>query len=378
MRVSVLQENLAKGLGIVSRAIGSRPSLQILNNILLTAEDGRLRLAATNLEMGIVARIGAKTDEPGSITVPARTFQDFVNNLPSERVDLALDTKTNSLKITCGSTVSHIKGMDASEYPPVPEGDAEDGLAISADAFHEMVAHTVFAAAKEDNRPILTGMNAKFNAASFTLASADGFRLAIRTAELDSAVDQPFSLIIPARTLGEVSRIIGPDDTMVYISIPPGRGQIMFHLNQVDINSQLIDGTYPNIEQIIPKSHKTTTIVRTPELLQACKRAEIFARDASNTTRLKIVPGESTLVPGTLTIAAVSQEKGDNEGTIDATVSGPGLEIALNVRYLLDVLSVIKEEQVVFETNDNNSAVILRPVNRKDFTHVIMPMSINR
>lgn len=355
MRVSVLQENLAKGLSIVSRAISARPSLQILNNVLLTAEEGRLRLTATNLEMGIVARVGAKTDEPGAITVPARTFQDFVNNLPSERVDLVLDPKTNTLKITCGTTVSHIKGIDASEYPEVQEGNAEDGLAISADAFHEMVTHTVFAAAKEDNRPILTGMNAKFNGPAFSLAGADGFRLAIRSADLDSPVDQAFSLVIPARTLGEVARIIGPDDTMVYMSIPPGRGQIMFHLNQVDINSQLIDGTYPNIEQIIPKSHKTTTIVRTAELLQACRRAEIFARDASNTTRLKIVPGESTLVPGTLTVAAVSQEKGDNEGTIEAAVSGPGLEIALNVRYLLDVLGVIKEEQVVFETNDTTA-----------------------
>lgn len=378
MRVSVLQENLAKGLATVTKAIASRPTLPILNNVLLTASEGRLKLSATNLELGIVARVGAKVDEEGAITVPAKTFQDFVNNLPPERVDLLLDARTQTLRISCGSTISNIKGMSADDYPPVPEGDADTGLAIPAHEFHEMIGHTVFAAAKEDNRPILTGLSAKFDGTTLTLAAADGYRVALRSTELDTPVDEAMSLIIPAKTLSEVARIISPDDTMVYISIPPGRSQIMFHLNQVDINSQLIDGTYPNIEQIIPKSHKTTTIVHTQELLRACKRAQIFARDASNTTRMKIEPGESTLVPGLVTIASVSQEKGDNEGKLDATVSGPGLEISFNVEYLLQVLAVVKEDQVVIETNESNSPCVVRPVNRNDFTNVIMPMSINR
>jgi DNA polymerase-3 subunit beta len=378
MRVSVLQENLAKGLGIVTKAIGSRPALPILNNVLLSAEEGRLKLSATNLELGIVARVGAKVDQEGAITIPAKTFQDFVNNLPPERVDMVLDAKTQTLKITCAGTSANIKGMSADEYPPVPEGDAETGIAIPAEAFHEMIGHTVFAAAKEDNRPILTGISAKIDGSVISLAAADGYRLAIRSTELDTPIDEPVSLIIPAKTLAEVARIISPDDSMVYISIPPGRSQIMFHLNQVDVNSQLIDGTFPNIEQIIPKSHKTSTIVHTQELLRACKRAEIFARDSNKTTRMKVKPGESSLVPGIVTVTAQSQEKGDNEGRIDATVSGPELEIALNVDYLLQLLATVKEDQIVIETNEANSPCVLRPVNRNDFTHVIMPMSINR
>jgi len=378
MRVSVLQENLAKGLAVVTKAIAARPTLPILNNVLLSAEDGRLKVAATNLELGIVMRVGAKVDQDGAITVPARTLQDLVNTLPPERVDLVLDAKTNTLKITCGATSANLKGMSAADYPPVPEADAETGLAIPAEAFDEMIGHTVFAAAKEDNRPILTGLSAKFSEDTLRLAAADGYRLAIRDTRLDTPVEEPLALVIPARTLAEVMRVIGNDDTMVYISIAPGRSQIMFHLNQVDINSQLIDGTFPPIEQIIPKSHKTTTILHTQEFLRACKRAEIFARDVNGTTRVKITPGESSLVPGTVSISAQSQERGDNEGRIDATVSGPGIEVAFNVRYLIDVLSVIKEEQVVLETNEANSPVVLRPVNRDDFTHVIMPMSVNR
>jgi DNA polymerase III subunit beta len=378
MRVSVLQENLAKGLGIVTKAITSRPSLPILNNVLLSAEEGRLKLSATNLELGIVARVGAKVDQEGAITLPAKTLQDLVNNLPPERVDMVLDAKTQTVKITCAGTSANIKGITAEEYPPVPEGDADTGIAIPADAFHEMIGHTVFAAAKEDNRPILTGISAKIDGSVIALAAADGYRLALRQTELDTPVDEPISLIIPAKTLAEVARIISSEDNMVYISIPPGRSQIMFHLNQVDVNSQLIDGTFPNIEQIIPKAHKTSTIVHTQELLRACKRAEIFARDANKTTRIRVKPGESTLVPGIITVTAQSQEKGDNEGRIDATVSGPELEIALNVDYLIQLLGTVKEDQIVMETNEHNSPCVLRPVNRNDFTHVIMPMSINR
>ena len=378
MRVSVLQENLAKGLSIVSRAVQSRPTLPILVNVLLTTENGQLKLSATNLELGITARVGAKVDEEGAITVPAKTFQDIINALPPERVDLSLDPRTNTLKVECGSNKSNIKGMPASEFPAVPEADADTGMAVPSDAFSGMITQVVFAAAKEDNRPILTGVSARFEDDQLTLAAADGYRLAIRTVALDGSVDKPMALIIPARTLSELARIITSEDSMVYISLPPGRNQIMFHLNNVDVVSQLIDGKFPDVEQIIPKARSTLTIMQTQDFLRACKRSEIFARDAANTTRLRIVPGESQLVPGHVTVLAQSQEKGDNEGMIDAAVEGSAIEISFNVRYLIDVLNVIDEEQVVLETNGTSNPGMIRPVNRPDFTHVIMPMSTNR
>jgi len=185
-------------------------------------------------------------------------------------------------------------------------------------------------------------------------------------------------LIIPARTLSELSRVISENDTMVYLSIPPGRSQVMFHLESADLVSQLIDGKFPPYDSIIPKQHNTTTQVYTSELLRACKRSEIFARDAANTTRIRITPGESNLVPGQMLVMAQSQEKGDNEGQLDVSVDGPGLEISFNVRYLIDVLSVMPEEQVVIETNGSSSPGLLKPAGRDDFLCVIMPMSISR
>jgi DNA polymerase-3 subunit beta len=378
MRVSVLQENLAKGLSIVTRAVGSRPSLPVLGNVLLASEESRLKLSATNLELGITTWIGAKVESDGAITIPARTFFDLVNTLAPERVDMELDARTHTLNMRCNATTANIKGIDASEFPVVPEAEADSGIAVPADTFRQMIDQVVFAAAKEDNRPILTGILAKFDGTTLTMAAADGYRLAVRTATLESPVSQPISLIIPARTLAELSRIITENDTTVYISIPPGRSQVMFHLESVDIVSQLIDGKFPDYEQIIPKQHNTTTQVYTSDFLFACKRSEIFARDAANTTRVRITPGESNTVPGQMHVMAQSQEKGDNEGVLDAAVDGPGLEISFNVRYLIDALSAIAEDQIVLETNGSSSPGVVKPAGRQDTVYVVMPMSVAR
>jgi DNA polymerase-3 subunit beta len=376
MRVSVLQENLAKGLGIISRAVGSRPTMPVLNNVLLATEEDRLKLSATNLEMGITTWIGAKVEEAGAVTVPARIFVDLINTFPPERVDMELDERSLTLNLRCNANTANLKGIDAAEFPAVPQVDSDSGIAVPASAFREMVEQAAFAAAKEDNRPTLTGVLTKFEGSTFTMAAADGYRLAVRTAQLDSPVSQPMSLIIPARTLTEVGRIIGDDDERVYISIPPGRSQVMFHLNNGDIVSQLIDGKFPDYEQIIPKAHNTTTQVYTGEFLRACRRAEIFAREAANTARIRIEPSDKANAVGQIHVMAQSQEKGDNEGIIEASVDGPGLEVSFNVRYLLEVLGVISEDQIVIETNGAASPGVIKPLGRQDFTYVVMPMSV--
>ncbi len=170
MRVSVLQENLYKGLATVSRAIQSRPTLPILANVLLSTDDARLQLSATNLELGITAWIGAKVEQDGSITVPAKTLQELVATLPPERVDIDLDVRTLTMHLRCGAKSANIKGMDATEFPRVPEFDAEHAIAVKGDVFKEMIDQVVFAAAKEDNRPILTGILMRFEGDVLTLA----------------------------------------------------------------------------------------------------------------------------------------------------------------------------------------------------------------
>lgn len=380
MRVSVLQENLSKGLGIVGRAVQSRPTLPILANVMIATEEARLRLSATNLELGITCWIGAKVDTMGQVTIPARTLQELISTLPPERVDMDLDPRSLTLHLDCAGKTANIKGMEAAEFPLMPEFDADRALSIPAQAFKEMIEQVVFAAAKEDNRPILTGILARFDNDTFTLAAADGYRLAVRTTELDLGVGSRAvePMIVPARTLQELSRIITDEDEEVLIAFPDARGQVMFSLGSVVLISQLIEGKFPDYEAIIPRRYETTTLAYTKELLAACRSSEVFAKDSANTARIVIEPSEVNTLPGRVLVAGRSQEKGDAEAPVDASIDGQGMEIAFNIRYLIDVLSVIREEQVVLETSGPTAPGVVRPAGRDDFIHVIMPMSTGR
>jgi DNA polymerase-3 subunit beta len=378
MRVSVLQENLYKGLSIVSRAIQSRPTLPILANVMLSTDDARLQLSATNLELGITAWIGAKVEQDGAITVPAKTLQELVSTLPPERVDIDLDVRTLTMHLGCGARSANIKGMDAAEFPRVPEFDAAHAIAVKGTVFKEMIDQVVFAAAKEDNRPILTGILMRFEGDVLTLAAADGYRLSVRTTELEFNAGDREPLIVPSRTLQELSRIISDEDEEVLIGLPDGRGQVMFGLRSAVIVSQLIEGKFPDYEAIIPRNYETSILAYTDDLLAACKSSEVFAKDSANTAKILVEPSGMPNVPGKVTVAGQSQEKGDAEAPLDASIEGRSMEIAFNIRYLIDVLNVIREDQVVLETSGPTAPGVVRPAGRDDFIHVIMPMSTGR
>ena len=374
MRVSCLQENLAKGLSVVGRAVATRSTLPVLSNVMLSTDNGRLKLSATDLEIGINCWIGAKVEEEGAITVPARSFIDLVNSLPSERIDMELVVRTQTLNLKCARYEANLKGIDAQEFPLIPALEEGDGqITLEAAAFRRMIEQVVLAAATDESRPILTGVLAKFERDKLTLAAADGFRLSVRTAELPAEIE-PASVIIPARALAELARI-STDEEDVTLAITPTRKQVLFHAPNVDLVSQLIEGNFPDYQQIIPKSCTTRTVLNTNSLLRACKTANIFARDAANIARLQIVPG-GELAPGHLTIAATSAELGDNVGEIDASIEGDAVEIAFNVKYLIDVLSVMDSAQVVLETTTSSSPGVIKPVGDVDFVHVIMPMHV--
>jgi DNA polymerase-3 subunit beta len=378
MRVAVLQENLHKGLGIVTRCIQSRPTLPILANVMISTDESRLQLSATNLELGITVWIGAKVDQDGALTVPAKTMQELVSTLPPERVDMEMDIRTLTMRLRCGAKSANIKGMDASEFPRVPEFDAEHAIPVKADIFKEMIDQVVFAAAKEDNRPVLTGILMRFEGDGLTLAAADGYRLSVRTTELEFDAGQREPIIVPSRTLQELSRIIGSEDEEVLIGLPQGRGQVMFGLRSAIIVSQLIEGKFPDYEQIIPRGYGTSILAYTDDLLAACKSSEVFAKDSANTAKIMVEPSGIPNTPGRVTVAGQSQEKGDAEAPVDASIEGQKIEIAFNIRYLIDVLNVIREEQVVLETSGPTAPGVVRPAGRDDFIHVIMPMSTGR
>ncbi len=377
MKISVLQENLQKALSAAARAVDNRPTLPVLANVLISTEDSRLRVSATNLEMSITTWIGAKIHEPGAITLPAKTLTELVSNLSPERVDMTLDTSSLTVNVRCGATNSNIKGIDADEFPMVPESKEPD-LAIPAKVLKEMIRHTEFAAAKDESRPILTGIYTELDGNTLTMAAADGYRLAVRTAEIDNTFPEPKSMVIPARSLSEVARLIGDDDQNIYITLPGERDFVMFQTEYTEISSQLLEGRFPDFSAIIPRSYSTSTLIETSDLLRAAKRAEIFARDNANSARIEIKPPGAPGDSGEMLVIGRSSERGDNEGLLQATIEGEELAIAFNIKYLIDVLNVVQEDRVVIESNGAANPGVVRPEGREDFVHVIMPMSTNR
>jgi DNA polymerase-3 subunit beta len=375
MKVTVLQENLARGLGIVSRAVSPRSTLPVLANVLIATDEGRLRLSATNLELGITCWIGAKIEEDGSTTVPARTFSDLVGTMPDPQVSLTLNAQTQTLNIRSGASINDVKGIDAQEFPPLPVPDFENAILINVADLKEMIQQVAFAASTDEARPVLMGVLVTVEKDTVTMAAADGFRLSVRKATLSTPVTASVSAIIPARALNELARIASDGDQMIQMILPKGRGQVVFRVKDVELVSQLIDGTFPDYQQIIPRSYKSRTLVATASLLKACRQAEIFAREGSNVVRLNIkTNGE--MQPGEVEISAHSEETGSNETLVEATVDGIPLLIAFNVKYLREVLEVIKSPNVAIETSAQNAPGVVRPVGDDHFLHVIMPMHL--
>jgi len=388
MKTTVLQENLAHGLSIVSRAVSPRANLPVLANVLVAAEttnasrEGRLRLSATNLELGITCWIGAKIEEEGSTTVPAHTFADLVGTLPAEQVSLNLNATNQTLNVRCGASNTDIKCIDAQEFPPLPVPEMEGAIQINVADLKEMIQQVVLAASVDEARPVLMGVLVTVDKDTITMAAADGFRLSVRKSTLSQPLPQPVTAIIPGRALSELARVTSTSlsagaadgNETIAMVLPKARGQVIFRVKDVELVSQLIDGAFPDYQQIIPPSYKSRTLISTQALLKACKQAEIFAREGSNVARLNIKSaGEPG--PGTVKISAQSEETGSNETVVEATIEGVGLLIGFNVKYLREVLEVIKTPNVALETSTPNAPGVIRPVGDDNFLHVIMPMT---
>ena len=376
MKVTVLQENLARGLGIVSKAVSPRSTLPVLANVLIATDEGRLRLSATNLEMGITCWIPARINEEGSTTVPARTFSDLVSTLPSDQVLLKLDPTTQTLNVRGGTSTNDIKCIDAQEFPPPAVADFDNAVQINVGDFREMIHQVAFAASSDEARPVLMGVLVQVDKDKLTMAAADGFRLSVRRAVLSTPSPSPVAAIVPAQALKELARVATDGEEPIYMVLPKGRGQVVFRVKDVEVVSQLIDGTFPDYQQIIPRSYKSRTLVSTASLLKACKQAEIFAREGSNVARFNIKSAQGEMQPSEVEITATSEETGKNETIVEATVDGGGLLIAFNVKFLREALEVIRTPNVALETSAPNAPGVVKPVGDDQFLHVIMPMHL--
>ena len=372
MKLSVMQENLARGLGVVSRAVSNRSTLPVLANVLLRTEDGGLRLTTTNLEIGLVYWVPGKVESDGATTVPARLLADLVSSLPGgQRIEL--ETGANeTLHVSAGPFQSHVKGIDADEFPSIQPTGERPTTRIAQNVLKRALEETAFAAATDEARPILTGVLCRFEGDTVTLAAADNYRIAVKTIPILDAVGDT-SVVVPARALTELMRILNDTDDPVEVVLAPSRNQILFHIQDdntnIDLVSRLIDGQFPNYQSVLPKAHTTRAVLDREELLRAVRPAALIAHESANIVKLQIASnGESGI-----TVSA-NAEVGDHVGQVEAAVEGDGTSIAFNAKYLADVLEKVAAEQFALELQGPLAPGVFKPVGDEQYVHVVMPV----
>lgn len=367
MKLSVTQENLAKAITTVGRMVSARSSLPVLANILIATEGGRLKLSATNLEVGINYWIGAKVEEDGGITVPARLFSEFITSLPSGNVDMELNDL--SLVVKAPHVESSINGISAEEFPLIPQIKSEPALQISAKTFHDALAQVVVAASADESRPILTGVYIYNENSNLVIVSTDSYRLAEKQLKLAKKPTSDIKFIVPARTIQELVRLLGDHDGD--IAVYASDNQVMFEVDGIELTSRLIEGQFPDYRQIIPKSADTTVEAATDEVMRVTKLASLFARENAGSVRLDIK------AEGRMDVVANPSQVGENTSSADCEVDGDDNEIALNARYLTDALGVLKTPKLTLSLSGKLNPCVIKPAGdseKVDYLHIIMPL----
>lgn len=387
MKVQVQQDGLNRGLAIVGRAVNPRSTLPVLHNVMIQADgsfddnNDYLILSATNLEIGVRARVKAKVQDEGSCTIPAKLLGEFVGALPAgDRVNLKLSDKTMTLNLKCARYDTNIKGIPATEFPLIPDNDGDGAITMRADLLRKMISRVAFAAAIDESRPTLLGVKVVFDGSKAEMAATDGFRLAVASAPLEEPVEKKVEVVIPAKALNELNRIISllPKDMndtthIVSIVVTPKGNQVMFKMPGVDMITQVLDVNFPKYEAIIPKSHTTSAVVETKTLLKALRVSNLFARDSSHMVRFTVEPA-SEEAPAKMIVTSTSAEAGDNIASLAAVVTGPEAVIAFNGRYMLDVLSAIDDAQITLETTRPSAPGVVRPYGDSSYLCAVMPM----
>jgi DNA polymerase III subunit beta len=382
MHITCQQSALDHALATTNHAVSSRSTLPILANVLISAEAGILKLSSTNLEIGINVQVAAEIIEEGTITLPAKLFSEFIHSLPAGSVELVCPEGDVVVASITGSRRSRgsIKGMVATEFPRIPiSNDGILPVVLDAALLKEVIDQVAFAAASDDSRPVLTGVKVQIRECDITFASADAFRLAVRVIDLPGDEHPCGDLLIPARTLTELGRIL-PDEGPVEMIVTPGRSQVLFHTPNLDLVSRLLEGEFPAFERIIPENHLTRAVLSTKDFAAAVKSALLFARDSSNILQVTVGKPETDLGNGCLTVDAMAEDIGDSTGSIEASIEGPEVTMRFNAKYVAEALNAISTPEVALELTYATKPGTLKPVGADDIkqVYVVMPMHINR
>jgi len=373
MKIFSLQENLKQGLFIVGHIAGKNVNLPILNNIMIKIEGGNIKMLATNLEIGIVTMVRGKIEKEGAYTVDAKIISECINLLPNKKVGLEL--KDGVLAVDSDNYKVKIRGQSAEEFPLIPEVDKKNYYSAPIEEFKKAVTQVMFAVSLSESRLELSGVMFNFNGAGLTLAATDSYRLAEKNIKIKTNNREEKKIIVPAKTLQELIRILSgfqasaveaeDQEIKFYIS----ENQILFTCGSTELVSRLIEGQYPDYQQIIPTTSKTKAISQRAELIRAVKLASLFSKTGINDINLDFPKGKNQVV-----VSSVSGQTGENVTSLEAKVSGEDNGIVVNYRYLLDGLNNIDSELVRLEIVDGNTPCLLKSDKETDYLYIIMPI----
>jgi len=370
MKVVCTQADLDSALNIVGKAINQNTTLPVLNNVLLKAEGNKLNFAGTNLEIAIQCFFPAEVKAEGAITVPAKLLISYVSLLKDEKVELFVD-ETNTLQIKAPSSQTKIKGISSEEFPLIPTVSKDQVFRVSRKDLDLAITQTVFSAATNTARPVLSGILFDLNKDNLKLVATDSYRLAEKKIILKEKVDFDLQAIVPARTVGELGKIIAKSNAED-IEITVSKNQILFVVGDTRMISRLIEGKFPDYEKIIPRSSKTKVDVKTDELSLVVRRVALFARENNNNIKCSVTND------GKVTISTDETKVGEEKAEINGKVDGENNKIALNSQYLLDALNFIGADEVTIELDDKLSPAVIKITkeSEKTYMYIIMPLKI--
>ncbi len=381
MKFLCTQENIIHAINILERVVGRQSTLPILGNFLLETKGGRLKLSATNLEIGVIAYVGGKIEEEGRITIPAKLLSNFIHNLPLQEV-LSFETTGSFLRIVSGGYEMKIKGLDAKDFPLIPQYDGEYILSLSAQSLKNIFSRLLPCISLSDSRLELTGVHVFFFEKEIHFAATDSFRLGEEIFPLEnmgenekyqSFIESHPSLIIPAATLQELQRSIGPQSEWVKIALH--ENQIFFQVDEIQIISRLINGKYPDYKQIIPQGFSSQVVFDREELLRAVRVGSVFSSQSAGEIILTLLPHEGRVV-----VASLSQEIGENKVTLPVEIRGDmDMSISFNPKHILDGLNVLQGEKVTLQYNTPHTPVAFRMNDaggeiQSHFLYIAMPI----
>lgn len=366
MEIKILQEKLAKGLNSVSRvAAGARATLPILNNVLIRVDDNKVSLTTTNLDMAVVSFLPATSGKNGVVTVPARLMAEFVSNLPrGEVIDIiAEDTK---VEVKAGKCQSTINGALADDFPELPELEEDKTVSfkMKAEDFKAGLSQVMMAASSDMTRPALTGVYFNTFEGSLYVAATDGYRLAER--KLQDKIKAEVAAIVPAGSLQEVMRSLGDDAEEIEILFD--ETQVKFRLGSIEVTSKLIDGSFPDYRQLIPKQSEIAVELNKSELVRVTKLAALFAKEVGGS-----VVCSTSVENGNFAIASVANELGKNSSELSTEVEVDG-KVTLNSRFLLDAINALTAEKVCLGFSNKLDPVVLRGEGCDNYIHIVMPL----